>query len=115
MKIVLRSFLVLVLLAAPAAAEVALTGGRSVTLKNKPGDERDGAKIAFKGDPALATPADPRCAAGNTTVLTLTAAVDAVREIVLPCGLWAAKSWGYLYRDPDATHGGVRQVKYGNG
>lgn len=120
MKTVFGSLLVLALLASPAAAEVAaaevaLTGGHALTMKNKPGDDRDSAKIAFKRDPGLATAADPRCAAGNTTVLTLTASASAVREIVLPCAGWTAKGTGYLYRDTTAAHGGVRQVKYGAG
>ena len=37
------------------------------------------------------------------------------REIVLPCENWSAKSSGYVYRDRDALHGGVREVKYGPG
>ena len=44
--------------------------------------------------------------------MILGSSVGDAREITLPCANWTAKSSGYLYRDRDAVHGGVSQIKY---
>ena len=101
-------------LAGTAPAATVLTGGRGATLTNKPGGERDQAKLVFGRDPALSL-VDPLCGSGNETTLTLGSSAADHREIVLPCANWTAKGSGFAYRDRDALHGGVYEVRFRSG
>jgi endo-cleaving rubber dioxygenase len=94
-----------------ASAQTVLTGGRSATLKDKPGADRDLAKAVFR-DAALTPVVDPRCGSGEEATVTLASSSDDHRAITLPCANWTAKGKGYLYRDRTAAHGGVTLVKY---
>jgi hypothetical protein len=41
-----------------------------------------------------------------------TVRVDAQDEVTLPCGRWAKRRDGFVYRDADGSVGGVRKVVY---
>ncbi len=98
-----------------AALEVTLTSANShATLLNRtvPGNAR--AVVAWTHDPALANSvASPVC----PSAVSVEIATDegSTGQVSLPCGNWHVDGGGYVYDDPSAVVGGVRNIRLGRG
>jgi cysteine-rich repeat protein len=102
----------LVLNAAAADAQTALVGGRTLTMKVKPGGKSTGT-IGFVKDPELYALTSPLCPA--TSALRLSSATAVQAEIALSCANWSIASGGFAYMDKFASAGGVQRITYRGG
>lgn len=98
----------LLCVAATAAAQTTLAGGRVASIRNKPGTLSDNAVFRFTRETALAEPLpDPQCP--RTSRLRLASSAQET-VIELPCGTWRRAGTTYRYDDGSALEGGVRTI-----
>ncbi len=102
----------LLFLAGSAAAQTTLTGGRTLTVKVKPGSKSTGT-INFVKDVELYALANPLCPAVSKLRLSSSSQVQA--EIDLPCANWAIAGGGFAYKSKLGVPGGVQRIVYKGG
>jgi len=103
--------------AAPAAAQITLTGLTRATFKDSvTSSAGDGAVIKFAKDPALAELlGDPTCNGGDDVELRIRTAARSSTTWGLSCAKWSASRRGFRYKDAKGHTGGVRKIQYEGG
>jgi len=108
---------VLVLLGLSSATDASafdlLTLDKELVLRAGPGGF---ARVRVGADRALRSVPDPRCPAVTRVRIS---SYQSYRftgepEVVLPCDGWSKTATGFAYRDPAASAGGVRSIRFGS-